>query len=200
MTKNQKEPINSSALRKATSAFTKQTDRGTAIIATAWIDDALEASLRAFFRRDKEVAEKMLQPDGPLGSFSSRIKMAYLLGIITSSLMSDLEIIRGIRNDFAHLRLDVRFTDQSIRDRCKSLVAAKAFQAGTGNTIRSSRQMFLISAFLATDCLVAYTESAKPPDTPELDLYGTVIHRMAKSASLSQMAETIKKYKKLHGG
>ncbi len=200
MTKKPKDPITSSALRKATSAFTRQTDRGTALIAAAWLDDALEACLRAFFRQDKEIADKTLQPDGPLGSFSSRIKMAYLLGIITPSLFSDLEIIRGIRNDFAHLRQSVRFSDQSIKDRCNSLIGAKAFQTGTGETIRSPRQMFLISAFLAADCLLAYAENATPPDTPELDLYSTVIHRMAKSMSIGQIMDAVEKLQKLHSG
>ena len=198
--RKQKEPIDSSTLRQAAFLFEKQTDRGTALVAAAWIDDALEASLRAFFRQDKEAADKILQPDGPLGSFSSRIKLAYLLGILTPDMLSDLEIIRSIRNDFAHLRENLRFSNQSVRDRCKSFVAAKAFQIGTGYTIRSPKKMFLISAFLIADCLLAYTGTAKPIDTPIFDLYGSVIRRMAKSASLQRMADAIEEYKKTQGG
>jgi DNA-binding MltR family transcriptional regulator len=194
MAKKPKEPISLSSLRQATATFTKQTDRGSALLAAAWIDDALEVCLKAVFRPDKEIADKVLQAEGPLGSFSSCIKIAYLLGIIPSSLLSDLEVIRGIRNDFAHMRQVVRFTDQSMKDRCKSLTGAKAFQNGTGITIRSPRQMFLISAYLAADYLLSYMESAKPPSFPELDLYGTVIRRRAKSISLAQIEAALEQF------
>jgi hypothetical protein len=120
------------------------------------VDDALEACLRASFRDENKIADTILRQDGPLGSFSSRIKTAYLLGIITASLYADLEIMRGIRNEFAHVRRSVRFKDQSIKDRCKSLVGAKAFQSGTGQPIRSPRQRFLISAIFAAEFLLSY--------------------------------------------
>ena len=195
MAKKQKDPVNYSALRQAVSTFTKQSDRGTALIAAAWVDDALSECLRASFRQEKETADKLLEPDRPLGTFSSRIKLAYLLGIIISSLRSDLDLIKSIRNDFAHLRQSMRFSVQSITDRCNALLGAKAFQAGTGETIRSSREKYLISVFFATECLMAYAEKAKPPDTPELNLYGTIVHRMAKEMTLQHMVEALEKYR-----
>lgn len=193
MTKKQEFSIDVSSLRQAAATFTKQSDRGSALVAVAWVDDALEASLRAFLRHDRNLADMILRPEGPLGSFSSRIKTAYLLGIITASLYSDLEIMRKIRNDFAHVRQAMRFTNQSIKDRCKSLVGAKAFRRGTGQPIRSPRQMFLISAVLAADFLLSYVKHANPPRIPIFDLYPAVIHRMAKSMSLKELKATIEK-------
>lgn len=200
MTKKQKSSISLSSLRQAAATFTKQSDRGSALIAVAWVDDALEACLRAFLRHDKNIADMLLQPEGPLGSFSSRIKTAYLLGIINASLYSDLDIMRKIRNDFAHVRHAVRFNDQSIKDRCKFLVGAKAFRRGTGQSIRSPRQMFLISAVLAAEFLLSYVKHAKPPRIPVLDLYPAVIHRMAKSMSLKQLKAAIEKLENPNGG
>src|SRR5262249_55456349 len=175
-------------------------DRGTALIAVAWVDDSLEACLRAFFRDEKNAGDRhqrivdaLLQSDGPLGSFASRIKLAYLLGIITVSLYSDLEIMRKIRNSFAHGRQTVRFSDQSIKDRCKSLSAAQAFQRGAGQSIRSPRQKFLISAFFATESLLSYAKHAKPVKTAIFDLYPSMIHRMAKSMSLKQLKAALEK-------
>jgi Mannitol repressor len=214
--------LSSSSFRQAAATFTKESDRGTALIAVAWVDDALEACLRAFFRdknpqlrqvrkranrekqeairfenggggdRHRRIVDALLQPDGPLGSFASRIKLAYLLGIITVSLYSDLEIMRKIRNSFAHGRQTVRFSDQSIKDRCRSLAGAQAFQHGAG-PIRSPRQKFLISAFFATDCLLSYAKHAKPVKTAIFDLYPSMIHRMAKSMSLKQLKAALEK-------
>jgi DNA-binding MltR family transcriptional regulator len=193
--------LSSSSFRQAAATFTSESDRGTALIAVAWVDDALEACLRAFFRdkknggngdRHRRIVDALLQPDGPLGSFASRIKLAYLLGIITVSLYSDLEIMRKIRNSFAHGRQTVRFSDQSIRDRCKWLAGAQAFQRGAG-PIRSPRQKFLISAFFATEFLLSYAKHAKPVKTAIFDLYPSMIHRMAKSMSLKQLKVALEK-------
>ena len=126
MPRKSNEPANIPSLDQAAKVFTKQSDRGSALIAAAWVDDALEVYLRAFLRPDKKTADAMLQPEGPLGSFAARIKIAYLLGIIEPTAHKDLEIIRGIRNDFAHVRQHIKFTDQSIKDRCKCLHAVKA--------------------------------------------------------------------------
>jgi hypothetical protein len=212
--------LSSSSFRQAAATFTKESDRGTALIAIAWVDDALETCLRAFFRdqnpqlrqvrkrvnhekairfenggsgdRHRRIVDALLQPDGPLGSFASRIKLAYLLGIITVSLYSDLEIMRKIRNSFAHGRQTVRFSDQSIRDRCKSLAGGQAFQRGAG-PIRSPRQKFLISAFFATECLLSYAKHAKRVKPTIFDLYPSMIHRMAKSMSLKQLKVALEK-------
>ena len=193
MTKKQESSISLSSFRQAAATFTKESDRGSALVAVAWVDDALEACLRASFLDEKKIVDAILRQDGPLGSFSSRVKTAYLLGIITASLYSDLEIMRGIRNEFAHVRRSVRFKDQSIKDRCKSLVGAKAFQSGSGQSIRSPRQMFLISAIVAAECLLSCAKDAKRPKIPVLDLYPAVIHRMAKSMALKNFKATIEK-------
>ena len=46
-----------------------------ALVASAWLDDTLEACIRAAFRSDKGTADELFRPDGPLGSFSARIKL-----------------------------------------------------------------------------------------------------------------------------
>jgi DNA-binding MltR family transcriptional regulator len=183
-----------SSFREAAATFEKESDRGSALIAVAWVDDALEACLRSRFRDEKTIVDSLLRQDGPLGSFSSRIKTAYLLGLITASLYSDLERMRGIRNAFAHVRRRVRFKDQSIKDRCKSLHGAKAFEEGTGNLIRSHRQRFLLSAFFAAECLLSYAEKPKRPKTPLLDFYPVVVRRMGKSVGLQQLMTALDKF------
>lgn len=199
MSRKPKEPPDTSSLRQATATFTKQTDRGSALVAAAWVDDALDAYLRAFFRPDKKLVDEILQSEGALGTFSSRIKITYLLGLIDSNSHNDLEIIRGIRNDFAHVRQQIRFTDQSIKDRCKRLHAAKAFQLGTGTTMRSPREMFLISAYFLGEYLLSLAENTKPPRMMEID-YGVPIRRFAKSMTLREIMLALESLENRSGG
>ncbi len=46
--------------------------------------------------------DELLEGDNPIGTFSSRIKMVYRLGIIDQELFKILERIRSIRNKSAH--------------------------------------------------------------------------------------------------
>ena len=146
MAKKQIPPPDIKSLTKAIDIFTKQGDRGTALIVAAWVDDALEAVIRSRFRPDKPLADDLLRPDGPLGSFSARIKLAYMLDLLEHLARKDLDLIRKIRNDFAHARSDLRFTTPSIRDRCRELHGAKACEAG-GLMLRSPKQKFIATAY-----------------------------------------------------
>jgi hypothetical protein len=61
---------------------------------------------------------KMFRSSGALGTFSSKIGLAYLMGMITEEAFRDLENMKDIRNKFAH-HLDVgSFTVQAIANRC----------------------------------------------------------------------------------
>jgi DNA-binding MltR family transcriptional regulator len=71
--------------------------------------------------QDDKVIDDMFRHIGPLGTFSSRIGLAYLVGRISKTVYENLETIRKIRNDFAHTRDDLQFSCQGISDRCKNL-------------------------------------------------------------------------------
>lgn len=74
--------------------------------------------------QDEEYAKEIsrfFRPDGPLGSFSARIKLAQYLNLVSSQVRRDLDTIRDIRNDFAHKLEFEDFNTQSIKDRCMNL-------------------------------------------------------------------------------
>ncbi|OOG87040.1 hypothetical protein B0E41_04845 [Hydrogenophaga sp. A37] len=52
--------------------------------------------------------------NAPLGTFSSRIKAAYAMGLITKDQFIDLERLRKIRNEFAHSWKPVNLSKQKI--------------------------------------------------------------------------------------
>jgi hypothetical protein len=104
-----------------------QSDRGAGLIGGAFLDEVLAALFRGVFIKDKEVAGKLLKRDGPLSTFSARIRLAYCLGILPKDTYQDLEQIREIRNAFAHHFSPLSFASDAIRDRCANLRAYRQF-------------------------------------------------------------------------
>lgn len=125
--------------------FQKETDRGAALVGAALIDTRLEAVLRSHFLKSKVVEDLLDGGSAPLGTFSSRIKLAYALGLITELEFNECEIIRRIRNDFAHGVHGLTFQDQKLTALCNNLKAntpdGKRFD---GNP----RQLFINSVIL----------------------------------------------------
>jgi DNA-binding MltR family transcriptional regulator len=115
-------------------SLSEETDRGCALMAASYLEQELEQLLRARLVDDQKIVDELFRPDGPLGTFSARIDMAYVLGLIGSKAQRDLHLIRRIRNDFGHDPFPLKFTDPSMRDRCLELyhgfVEAKANPRG----------------------------------------------------------------------
>jgi DNA-binding MltR family transcriptional regulator len=87
------------------------------------LDEHLLECIEARLVKHPSVAKLTTGFNAPFGTFSSRIVGALALGLISADEYHDLEIIRGIRNDFAH-KIVVGFADASIRDRCNNLIFA----------------------------------------------------------------------------
>lgn len=83
----------------------ERSERPLLIVAAAKIDDLLVEILRAFLlpktAKEKD-ADELLEQDGPLGTFSARIKLCRRLGLIDGSLYTALERLRILRNLSAH--------------------------------------------------------------------------------------------------
>jgi DNA-binding MltR family transcriptional regulator len=80
-----------------------ETDRGCALMAAAYLDERLGEFMKGYFVDDSKVADDLLEQSRPLGTFSSRIDMAYALGLISEEEHRGLHPIRRIRNDFGHV-------------------------------------------------------------------------------------------------
>lgn len=87
------------------------------------MDAQLRAILTNSFIDDKKAIEELLDSD--LSTFSSRTKTAYCMGLISESMFHDLNIIRKIRNKFAHKMHGYSFDEPEIVDWCNSLKLAK---------------------------------------------------------------------------
>lgn len=102
-------------------ALTSESDRGCALFAASYLEKALSDLLYVSFIEDEKIEQDLFDGTAPLSTFSSRIKLAYYTGQISSSVRRDLDKIREIRNHFAHHPEIASFDDQSLSDKSKSL-------------------------------------------------------------------------------
>ncbi|RKH61461.1 MltR family transcriptional regulator [Corallococcus llansteffanensis] len=98
-----------------------ETDRGCVLVIAAYIDEELEKILRAFFVDDVKIADELLGTDKPLGTFSSRSKACFALGLITRETYNAIGLLRKTRNEFAHLKEEASLASPPIVNRIKEL-------------------------------------------------------------------------------
>lgn len=101
--------------------LSSESDRGAALMAAAFLDDELGKAIGERVVEDKKSIEILLGTNGSAGSFSTRINLAYLLGIISKCCRTDLNIIRKIRNEFAHNPSEISLSDTPLKNRIESL-------------------------------------------------------------------------------
>lgn len=90
-------------------------------MAAAFLDTELEKLLRSLLVEDERIADELLSQSKPIGTFSSRIDLSFMLGLISPLSRRDLHLVRKIRNTFGHTHQPVGFDDQAIANRCREL-------------------------------------------------------------------------------
>lgn len=109
-------------IRKFIVDFNKETDRACVILSAAILENALEKLLKAFFILTESSHDDLFDgPIAPLGSFWAKTKIAYRLGLIDTGLSHDLDVIRKIRNDFAHNITECKFDNASVQAQIENL-------------------------------------------------------------------------------
>ena len=117
-----------------------ETERGVALVVTSYLDTLLGDAL-AVFMVDNESARALLSGfNAPLGTLSTKIAGCHALGIITDAEMRESNLLRRIRNEFAH-QIEVTFESARVRDLCANLTIHKKLEQGA-----TSRQRFVRGA------------------------------------------------------
>lgn len=101
--------------------FKGASDRAIAIVAGAFLDEVLTDLLREFLVPDAASDKKIFEGTGFLSTFSSKIEIAFRLGLVSNKEYKTLHTIRSIRNEFAHKLSELSFSTQSIKARCKNI-------------------------------------------------------------------------------
>lgn len=80
----------------------KQSDRALVIVSASVLDVQLEKLLKTFLINDSNIDERLFKNNSALATFSSKINMCYYLGIISEHECRTINLVRRIRNVFAH--------------------------------------------------------------------------------------------------
>jgi hypothetical protein len=105
-------------------------ERATVVVGAARLDLALEHLLKGAMHHHPGGSEdNLFDQDRPLGTFSSRIALAYRLGLIDRDVERALQLIRRIRNDFAHTVGVASLSDAAHSSRLRELI--KLCRCGT---------------------------------------------------------------------
>lgn len=78
--------------------------------------------MRHSLHKNKKISDEMFANNGALGTFGSRIHLAFLIGMFSEKCHKELVTIKAIRNLFAHNLTIGGFETQQIKNRVKSLV------------------------------------------------------------------------------
>ncbi len=132
------------------SYFQSETDRGAALVGAAMIDSKLERILDICLLDNKAKKDLLCGSNAPIGTFSAKINLCFALGFITPKEYEEINLIRKIRNEFAHKLEELSFSSQPICDFCLQL---KADPPVDFKKEKNYRGMFVNSVVLTTMAL-----------------------------------------------
>jgi DNA-binding MltR family transcriptional regulator len=124
-----------------------ESERAAVVMGIALTDECLEPTIVKLLRTAKSKNDDLFDPDRPIGSFSAKIKLAYRLGLIDDEFCSALNMLRKIRNDFAHSSLHKSLSDQEHSNRIDQL---KIYTAKTPlwDTLVAAASVFISPRFM----------------------------------------------------
>jgi hypothetical protein len=119
---------------KGVGAGRHRNDRGAALLLAA----NLENSLQIAIERRLAIAETyrtilFVDEASPLRRFSAKIRLGYALGLFGDGLKSNLDLVRMIRNVFAHALSPVHFSTPEVMGACAHLTMLVPVEASKVN-------------------------------------------------------------------
>ncbi len=116
-----KEPTNENLDDIERELYALGSDRATVIMFAAFVENHLERLLSSKMRDlNSDDRQRLFGPDrSPLGDFGAKIIMAYALKSIGPITKNDLDLVRLLRNGFAHSRMSFTFETPEVRAVCE---------------------------------------------------------------------------------
>jgi hypothetical protein len=112
--------VGESVPRFVADLVTEGSERSAVIVGGAQLDNVLEQFLVTVLQPGND--KQLFEWNGPLGTTSSKMIIARRLGIIDADVYRALELVRKIRNRFAHSLETATLSEGSPRDRLDELV------------------------------------------------------------------------------
>jgi mannitol operon repressor len=137
--------------------FQSESPRAAVIISGAFLDSLLRDLIASFMIENKKVVDELLgsdkNPETPLSSFGARIKTAFCLGLISNIEYHDLNIVKKMRNKFAHKLHGFTFESEEIVGFCNSLKLPKLLSGGPSESIKSHRRRYILTVSILSSQL-----------------------------------------------
>ena len=143
--------------RKFQNEFEGSDDRSCALVLAAYLDQCLEVLLSHAFPNQQTSCNAVFGDQRALGTFASKIDLAFFLNLIPESFQQDLHLIRKIRNQFAHSLHGEAFSKSPNKDRCLSLTTPRDYPTGTDKTIAEMCRLEPRELFVFTGSVLAST-------------------------------------------
>lgn len=140
-------------LRETVKELTTESDRGAIILAATNVEDALEVRILRSLPRlhhDNSARKRIFEADGLLATFSSKIDMAYAMGLIDRLYTKKIHLIREIRNACAHCRMPLSMKHKVLRDPCEVLIMGITPPIEGADAERTQLAFLLACALIST--------------------------------------------------
>jgi hypothetical protein len=102
-------------------ANAEKNDRGAAILIATNLENVLESAII----RQLQLGSKrrdLFGLNSPAGTFDFKVRIGHALRIFGDETRGNLDIIRSIRNTFAHAKIPIKFTEPAITKACALLI------------------------------------------------------------------------------
>lgn len=155
------------------SHFLKESDRAAVIVTSVMFENALKALLmRSFVANPSSTDELFDGGNAPLSSFSARIAIAHRMGLITARFAKNLNLIRKIRNEFAHNLEGCDFNQARIKDQVQELYKSQIYgevrAVGKGVAVGARAKFHIVSSWMLWH-LHALADQTKVIEEPKLE-------------------------------
>ena len=132
-------------------ALGAETDRACAVLGAAILDAKLNHLFQLRLRGEQG---ELLPSARALGSFSTKITLAYALGWMDAAARSEFHIIRRIRNLFAHsFDHNLSFSAPAVHDLCQNLQIPVAVMSGMDEAANTATNVSSAVIFAMLDVL-----------------------------------------------
>lgn len=136
-------------------------ERNAVLIAGAAFDVLLERILQKYLRSDSTKSKQLI--NGSLGRFSTRINACFCLGLISEDELHDLNVVKEVRNSFAHNIFDCDFSNPDVSKIISSMVLGR--KANAKPDIAGTRVYFNICVLTLENLLNSRLQSVVPVTT-----------------------------------
>ncbi|NNF95917.1 MAG: hypothetical protein HKM94_03195 [Halobacteria archaeon] len=148
-------------------------DRPAAIVAAALVEDALEDALMTNMAKlSRKERDALFLGHGPLATFSAKISIARAFKLLGKEEAAEIDVIRTIRNVFAHARIAIDFNTPEVAAQIEGINVIKRLSSPFYEVLAPSFFSFMTKlrlktprdVFLASASLYAFNLWWLPPD------------------------------------